>query len=91
MPDPTAAPLLFPLIVAFSAGFPIGLSKGGLSGLGAHVTPLFSLAMPDVCRRTCMVSIPHCPPSCVVASGHRACGPPQTPAALVKVARRRVS
>ncbi len=47
MPNPIPAPVLFALIVA-SVGFLIGLSKGGLSGLGTLVTPLFSLAMPNI-------------------------------------------
>ena len=39
----------FALIIG-AVGLLIGLSKGGLSGLGTLVTPLFSLAMPDTAQ-----------------------------------------
>lgn len=50
MPD-TAPPLSpwFPLIIG-AVCLLIGLSKGGLNGLGTLVTPLFSLAMPDMAQ-----------------------------------------
>src|SRR5512144_829522 len=48
MPDVIANSLLVAFVVAL-AGFLIGLSKGGLGGgLGALITPLLSLVMPNV-------------------------------------------
>lgn len=47
MPDTLRSPVFIAVVVAL-LGFMIGLTKGGLSGLGPLLTPMLSLVLPNV-------------------------------------------